>query len=60
MKKRQELIWIVINVLMSIMCILSPYISGDELDSTLGGISFCMAAWYFAGLVDLALFKRKD
>ena len=60
MKKRCELLWITINVLMAIMCILSPYISGNELDGLLDGIAFSMAAWYFAGLVDLVLFKRKD
>lgn len=57
MKKRQEFLWIMINVLMAIICVLSPDISGNELDGVLGGIAFSMAVWYFAGLIDLALFK---
>lgn len=60
MKKRQEFLWIIINLLMTIICIVSPELSGDELDGILGGVSFSIAAWYFAGLLDLALFKRKD
>lgn len=60
MNKRQEFLWITLNVLLVIVCILSPDISGNELDGVLGGIAFSMVAWYFAGLLGLALFRRKD
>lgn len=59
MTKRQEFLWIMVNVLLIIVCVLSPNISGDELNGILGGVSFSIAAWYFAGLLDLVLFKRK-
>lgn len=59
MTKRQEFLWIIINLLLIIVCVLSPNISGNELDGISGGVSFSMAAWYFAGLLDLVLFKRK-
>lgn len=57
MNKRCEILWITINVVLAIICILSPDISGNELDGILGGIAFSMAAWYFAGILELALFK---
>lgn len=56
MKKRQEFLWIIINLLMTIMCVVSPELSGDQL----GGIFWSLGAWYFAGLLDLVLFKRKE
>ena len=59
MKKRQEFLWIIINLLMTIICIVSPELSGDQLDVLLGGIFWSLGAWYFAGLLDLVLFKRK-
>lgn len=60
MNKRCEILWITINLLLLIVCVVSPELSGDQLDGLLAGISWSLGAWYFAGFLDLVLFKRKE